>query len=203
MGRCAKAFTLFTRRCPLNIRTAEFDQLFDAVVAEGNPPVEEPSPKGGAFAARKSLIDADLEQRISAAVALFHRRDYVQSLSLLRNLQDAADSDPRISAFMGACRAVVMGEVREGLQTCVQAVKRAFYIPDLYCALGVVLLRSGQRSKAYSAFQRGLRIDPRHKVLRAHLRDMGVRRRPVIRFLRRSHPANRVLGALRARVFSA
>lgn len=155
------------------------------------------------MAVRKNSAGPEFEQRVSAAVALFHRREYVQCLSVLRNLQEVADCDPRISAFSGACRALVLGETREGLQTCVQAVQEAFYIPDLYCALGVVLLRAGQRSKAYSAFHKGLRIDPRHKVLQAHLREMGVRRRPVIRFLRRSHPANRVLGALRARILPA
>jgi tetratricopeptide (TPR) repeat protein len=143
----------------------------------------------------------DLERKIHAAVELFHGGEYVRCLTILRDLDGTPGEDPRITAFTGACRALVLGDHRQGLDACVTALKKAFYIPDLYCALGVVLLRIGERAKAYAAYQRGLRIDPRHPALQARLLEMGLRRRPVLRFLPRSHHANRFLGRLRARFF--
>ena len=97
-------------------------------------------------------------------------------------------------------RVVTTGRVRDGLVACIQEIRSAFYIPDLYCALGVLLLRSGERSKAYAAFQRGLRLDQHHMGIKARVRDMGLRRSPVLPFLSRRNPANRVLGVVRARI---
>ncbi|MDW7709405.1 MAG: tetratricopeptide repeat protein [Deferrisomatales bacterium] len=171
----------------------DFDRLFDSLVGEA-PSVgaPEPVPVPGALAAI-----GDLERKVNRAVALFHRGDYARCHALLQACGDDVLRDPRGQAFQAASRAMVNGRFREGVDACVQAIRGAFYIPDLYCALGVLLLRAGERAKAHAAFQRGLRLDPRHPGLRARVRDMGERRAPVLVFLARSHPANRFLGRLR------
>ncbi len=175
------------------MREAEFNTMFDSILDGVS--------QGGAAVNRAPAAPAvPDEDKLRTAMALFYRGEYVKSLGLLRQLDAETSTDLRVAAFTAACRAVVMGEVRDGVQVCVRAVKRAFYITDLYVALGVVLLRAGQRSKAYAVFMRGARLDPRHSGLRAQLEAMGARRRPVIGFLRRSHPANRLLGTLRARL---
>lgn len=181
---------------------AEFDRLFHAILSEADGGCGDR--RGGSARAGADRQEAERrEECIRMAVALFHRGEYARCLSLLSDLKGGAEDDPRVVAFRGACRALTGGRVRAGIECCVQALRQAFYIPDLYCALGVVLLRAGDRAKAFAAFQRGLRIDPRHPALRKRVREMGVRRRPPLRFLRRSHPANRVLGMMRARLFPA
>jgi hypothetical protein len=189
-------------RCPVTTSSAKFDDLFDAIlIPESTTPPGRPEPRRPERWTAEGTVQ--LEERVRAAVALFHRREYVRCLALLRDLECNSEVDPRVGAFVGACRALVHGEVRQGLDACVRSLKRAFYIPDLYCALGAVLLRLGDRSRAHAAYRRGLRVDPRHKALTALIREMGQRRAPVFGFLPRSHQANRWAGLLRARLFPA
>ncbi len=178
----------------MNIAVNEFDRLFDSVVAVSAQPKPEPAPR---------RASEEAETRINTAVALFHQGDYRRCNLLLRNCNGEAACDPRARAFLAASHALVTGRVRDGLVACIQEIRSAFYIPDLYCALGVLLLRSGERSKAYAAFQRGLRLDQHHMGIKARVRDMGLRRSPVLPFLSRRHPANRVLGVVRARICRA
>ena len=53
--------------------------------------------------------------------------------------------------------------------------------------------------QAYQAFLRGLRLQRDHKRLRREIRALGIRRRPVLRFLGRANPINVFLGRLRSR----
>lgn len=135
-------------------REAEFDRLFDAIL-EGKASSAAPSGTGAHSSSSGALSLDDPERKISAAVALFHRGEYMQCLALLRDSQPELSGDPRVAAFLGACRALVMGEMRQGMEACVQAVKKAFYIPDLYCALGVVLLRGGSGQRPTPPFRVG------------------------------------------------
>lgn len=187
----------------MQLREPDFDRLFDAIVADPAGSSAEAPPPAEPAAAAAARSDEAREEKIRVALALFHRGEYRRCVALLGEVESDGGHDPRVVAFLAASRALVHGQVRSGLQVCVETLRKAFYIPDLYCALGVLLLRGGDRSKAYAAFHRGLRIDPKHPALRARVREMGVRRSPLLRFLPRTHPANRVLGILRARLFPA
>jgi len=184
----------------VNIAAQNFDQLFDSLV--DGITTDDPAPAREApQAMRTGTQDAD--ELVARAVVCFHRGEYSRCYALLQDCGADPARDPRVRAFLTASRSLINGRVREGVVACVEAIRGAFYIPDLYCALGVLLLRTGDRAKAFAAFQRGLRLDPRHRILRARVREMGERRRPVMTFLGRSHPANRVLGMLRARLTPA
>lgn len=172
----------------MRIAVNEFDRLFEAVVAVPTQPAPAAAPR------RDS---EEVDARINTAIALFHQGDYRRCNVLLRDCNGQGASDPRARAFLAASHALVTGRVRDGVIACIQEIRGAFYIPDLYCALGVLLLRTGERSKAYAAFQRGLRLDQHHMGLKARMRDMGLRRAPVLPFLSRGHPANRMLGRVR------
>lgn len=182
------------RRCPVDTALTDFDRLFDSLV--GAAPSE--TPGDPERAAGPQPVANDMERKVARAMALFHRGDYARCYALLQACGPDGRRDPRVPAFQAASRALVNGRVHEGLDACVQAIRGAFYIPDLYCALGVLLLRAGQRAKAHAALQRGLRLDPRHPGLRARLREMGERRDPMLTVLGRSHPVNRLLGRIRA-----
>jgi len=184
-------------------QTGAFDHMFHAMLEPGLGPTPASPAAIGAQEPKGPGGSVEAEKRIRTALEFFHGGEYVRCLTILRDLEGSPGADPRVRAFAGACRALVLGEHRQGLDACVTALKKAFYIPDLYCALGVVLVRIGERAKAHAAYQRGLRIDPRHPALRARLREMGQRRPPVLRFLPRDHHANRFLGRLRARFFPA
>ena len=56
---------------------------------------------------------------------------------------------------------------------------------------------AGRRKEAYRNFRRGLDLERGHRGIRTALKKMGVRRRPVLSFLARSHPLNVLLGRMR------
>ena len=103
-------------------------------------------------------------------------------------------------SYYGWSLAVCSDRLEEARDLCEAAVRCEFYNPDVYWNLGRVYLRSGDRSLAFDAFVRGLRLNPRHPGLVGELRRLGIRRRPVMRFFTRDHPVNRLLGRLRRRL---
>ena len=109
-----------------------------------------------------------------------------------------ARPQPRYLSFYGLCLALERGEVREALRYCREAVTLEGYNPDIRCNLGQVLLRAGRRKEAYRSFVRGLKSDSNHRASVVAIKTMGIRRRPVLTFLHRSNPINRLLGKLRA-----
>ena len=70
----------------------------------------------------------------------------------------------------------------------------------LYLNLAKIHLASGSRAMAFQTLARGLRIAPDHEGLSAARAALGLRQRPWLRFLPRSHILNRSLGAVRARL---
>lgn len=181
----------------MEIALSEFDRMFDSLVDEPLAGRATPNTRRG------GVTLGNNEYRVRQAIAFFYRGDYRRCLHLLRELGEEFQTDPLVAAFTGASRALALGEVRNGLNACVTAVRRGFFLPDVYCALGVVLLRTGDRAKAFAAFKRGLAVDPAHAELRARTRAMGLRRPPVIPLLGRRHPLNRVLGRIRYRLSPA
>ncbi|MGB9715253.1 MAG: hypothetical protein ACPL1G_02400 [Thermodesulfovibrionales bacterium] len=71
-----------------------------------------------------------------------------------------------------------------------------FYYPVLYLNLGRSYLASGNKKYAVESFQRGLVFDNDNKELLQEIRRLGIRRKPVVRFLSRSHPVNKYIGKI-------
>ncbi len=105
-----------------------------------------------------------------------------------------------IYAYLGYGCARYEHQVRAGLVLCQRAVKGAGDKPDGYLYLARIYLLSQNRRRAVRWLYRGLRAVPDSVELRELRRQLGVRRPPVVAGLSRSHPANRLLGRLRARL---
>lgn len=100
-------------------------------------------------------------------------------------------------AFLGYGLARFQRRVREGLQLCEHAVKQEFFQVDNYALLARTAMLANNRRRAVQAIEQGLAIDHQDQDLLKLRRDLGVRRRPVLRFLSRDHALNRILGRLR------
>ena len=100
-------------------------------------------------------------------------------------------------SFLGYGIARVEGRVSEGLKLCQHSIKLEFYQPENYLNLARTSLLAKNRKEAVEAITRGLAIDSNNVELKALARELGVRRRPVLRFLSRDNPLNRLLGWLR------
>ena len=87
--------------------------------------------------------------------------------------------------------------MREGLKLCEHAVRIQFYEPDNHLNSARVHLLARNRRAAVEAIGRGLKLDPHHAALRGLRQEIGIRKRPVLPFLSRNNPLNRLLGRMR------
>ena len=133
---------------------------------------------------------AQKDGRELEALALFEA-----ALELERRL-GAKHPQARYLSQYGLALARDAGQVREGTELCRQAVALEFFNADLFWNYGRVLLLSDRRKEAYASFAKGLHLQQNHQEILGELARMGWRRRPVIRFLARSHPINAALGRL-------
>jgi tetratricopeptide (TPR) repeat protein len=82
------------------------------------------------------------------------------------------------------------------LALCREAAKREFFNPVHYLNLARLHLAFGFKAEAVRFLRRGLMIDPANGQIADLMRDLGVRRRPPLGFLRRQNLLNRWLGRL-------
>jgi len=129
-----------------------------------------------------------------------------EAYSVVLKACSAYPTHPLILSYYGWLQAVVDKKPRSGVTFC----RRAFtnfktsdphiagsVYPILYLNLGRTLLLSGRKKEAVDSFGRGLTYDRSHRELRKEMRLLGVRKRPVLPFLSRSNPLNRLLGKMR------
>jgi tetratricopeptide (TPR) repeat protein len=120
------------------------------------------------------------------------------AIELERRLGEGSPQARYLSQY-GLCLGTVMRRKHEGVRFCREAAQLERYNPDIHCNLGRVLMMAGRRKDAHAALIQGLRIQPDHRGIVQALKDLGLRRRPVIPFLDRSNPLNICLGKLRAK----
>ena len=107
-----------------------------------------------------------------------------------------ARPQPRYLSFYGLCLGLESHRWKESVDLCREAVGAESYNADLHLNLGRVLVGAGRRREGWEALQRGLEQDPAHEGLNRAVAAMGVRRRPAVPFLARSHPINKALGKM-------
>lgn len=107
---------------------------------------------------------------------------------------------PTAMSYYAVSLANVEGNYDKAISLCLMAAEKEFYNPDIYHNLGRIFLLNGQKSVALKAFKKGLKYDDGHNALRKEIRELGVRRRPVVSFLPRQNFVNRFLGILVNRV---
>jgi Flp pilus assembly protein TadD len=107
--------------------------------------------------------------------------------------------DPHLLSCYGWCVAQ-LGEIDRGIGLCERALR---FHPDdmmLRLNLGRAYRLAGDNQAAHRSFLRAWRRNKRDPAPAAELARMGIRRRPMLRFLPRGHWCNRALGRLRSRL---
>jgi hypothetical protein len=107
--------------------------------------------------------------------------------------------DPRFMSWYGVTLVLVERNSNLGVVLCDQALRAAGPDPELLLNQARVHLHLNQRDRAVRAIVRGLELFPDDPRLAAARDAMGIRRPPVIPFLSRKNPLNRLLGRLRHR----
>jgi uncharacterized protein HemY len=107
-----------------------------------------------------------------------------------------------VYSYLGYGIALRQQRIQEGLKLCQHAMKLEFYQAENYLNLARTQLLARQRRAAVRTVASGLRVEPDHTQLLELRREMGVRRSPVLPFLRRTNPLNLLLGRIRHALFS-
>jgi Flp pilus assembly protein TadD len=108
-------------------------------------------------------------------------------------------NDPECMSYHGMCSAVRYGEIKFGLELCTMAIKKECFKPEYYANLARVYIAAGNKKGAITAITKGLKYEKGDELLHHMLVDLGVRKKPVIGFFKRSNPLNKALGILMRR----
>jgi tetratricopeptide (TPR) repeat protein len=124
----------------------------------------------------------------------FERGEVAPAFEHFRSAHLVDRTNPRYRSFYGLGLALVERRFDRALELCRSAAKEEFFNPELYHNLARVHLAFGFKAEAIRYLRRGLMIDPGNGAMQHELRGLGLRRRPVLKFLPRRHPLNRLLG---------
>ena len=103
----------------------------------------------------------------------------------------------RYLSYYGLSLASTRRPGHKAVRACEEAARKESFNPDLFLNLGKVYMRAGKHTRALEVFERGLRLDSRHRGLRAALAKVDRRSDPPLSGFARSHPINRLLGRIR------
>lgn len=106
-------------------------------------------------------------------------------------------TSPRFRSYCGLTIGLAERRFEKALELCRSAAKEEFFNPALYHNLARVHLAFGFKSEAIRYLRRALMIDPDHQPTRDDLGRLGLRRPPVLGFLRRDSSMNRLFGRVR------
>ena len=141
---------------------------------------------------------------IDKAIDATKDEEYLKALTLFLDVY-GTDAAPPIKSpkdaiglsYFAVCLAMVHRKFKEAVELCKRAIDLEFYNGDHYANLARVYIAGNNRKKALETLESGLRVAPENEALRALRKEMGVRARPAVPFLDRSHPINVSLGQVR------
>ena len=147
---------------------------------------------------------ASILKRIDEACVLTRDGDYLHAYTIFLEVYGTEEapslSNPKAAnglSFFGLCLALVQRKYKEAIDLCKRALDLEFYNGDHYANLTRVYVAAGNRKKAIETAEAGLKILPEHEELLKARAELGVRSRPSVPFLDRSHPINVSLGHAR------
>jgi Flp pilus assembly protein TadD len=152
-------------------------------------------PASGAPAGGAAGSGGPLEQGLAAFASL----DLLGAHGAFERAHRAAPRDPRAMSWYGVTLVLVERNITLGISLCDQALRVSPTEPEYLLNSARVHLAMHQRQRAARAITRGLEAWPDHPELQAAQLALGTRRVPVIPFLSRDNPVNRMLGRMRHR----
>lgn len=134
---------------------------------------------------------------------LLKRRKYESALKLVTAALEQYPDEPILLSYYGYLEALVNKNYTRGINTCLKAREmvlekaisgRDFFNPVLYLNLGRAYLAAGSKEDAFEALRMGLIFGNENEDLLCELRELGMRKKPIVPFLQRSNPVNKYIG---------
>jgi len=158
----------------------------------------------------KGILTADnLGAYVQKACELIKIKRFNDALLLLREVRTFHPEEPYLMSIDGYLTALVEKRYRDGVTLCQEALRRyekisvvgrEFFLPFFYLNVAKTYLLSNNKRLAVENLFKILKIDNENPEALKELANLGIRKRPVIPFLKRSNPLNKYLGILRARL---
>ena len=142
------------------------------------------------------------EELFKIGIELLQEKKYSHALAVLNeaikkgDYEDVQEIPPHYLSYFGLAMALAEKRFRHGAAFSATAIKRELYNPDFYLNLGKVYVAGGYKRKAIDAFHNGLKIAGENSEIRVEIKKIGIRHKPIIPFLPRTHVVNKFLGLL-------
>ncbi len=117
---------------------------------------------------------------------------YAEALIVLNQAAEQIPS-PIAKSYTAYCQANSDGRLSEAAIVCQESIAKERHNSVHYLILGRIFLLAGNRTKAIRTFRTGLKIDTNPLIIK-ELRQLGLRKEPIIEALDRGHPLNQFLG---------
>jgi len=136
---------------------------------------------------------------------LLQRKDYTSALTLVTTALEQYPYEPFLLSYYGYLEAIVNKNYTFGINSCLEAIEildekipfgHEFFYPVLYLNLGRVYLLAGNKKDAIKTFNIGLAFDNENIDLMKEIRNLGIRKKPIVAFLPRLNPINKYVGKL-------
>ncbi len=124
----------------------------------------------------------------------------LDAIRCVENAVELAPDNPAYVSLLGLLIARERGQLKRGLELAHQAVEQGERDPDLCLNLASIYVKADRRDEAVRWIDAGLERSPGHEGLMQQRVALGIRRPPVLRFLPRAHPVNKMLGLMAARL---
>lgn len=139
---------------------------------------------------------ADFEQ----CLRYLRGRHPEEALLHVRRALGIAPKNPFYLSYAGLLAALTEQRFRDAEVLCLEALGMRPNHPQLYLNLAEVYQNAGRPKEAMEVLEKGLASAGRDYRIRRAREKIGRRRKPVLAFLSRSHPLNRILGKWRHRL---
>jgi Flp pilus assembly protein TadD len=140
------------------------------------------------------------EQHHSRGIALLEAGYGSEAFEQLSRAYLIDPQNARFRSSYALALALVRGEFLGAAELAGTAVRQEFSNPDLYQNLARIYLAFDFKADAIRFLRRALMLDPENATIQLRLAELGIRRRPLIRFLSRGNALNRLLGRVQARI---
>ena len=148
---------------------------------------------------------ASRNRQIDEAIQATREEDFLRAYTLFLEIYGSEDAppvdDPKAVtglSFFGLCVALVQKKYKPAIDLCRRALDLQFYNADHYLNLAKVYIAGGNRKKGVETAEQGLKGHRDYEPLVEFRKSLGIRSRPAVPFLDRSHPINVTLGQARA-----
>jgi len=136
---------------------------------------------------------------------LLQAHDHKGAFKMLRTALDEHPFNPFLLSYYGCLDAIVNKNYDHGVDVCKDAIDilkevvpigPEVYYPLFYLNLGRAYLAGGDKGNAAETFKKGLKADPQDRDLLREVSKIGMRKKTVVPFLKRSNPINKYIGRL-------